>query len=274
MVAKLPSARRGCAARNKGRAMNDKQNPRILALSTTHGGLSPLSLGVWDFLLGLQDEAGIAGDGLEIGLLYGAAASKIVAHLREDERFCGLDKLLHADEVMTNICTTTGVSAERLSLIQACSRQARRRGQLDAFRARCRFLHIDGEHSYDAVRNDLDLCIDLMHDGGIIVVDDVLSVESVCVTHALFDHVRDRPHHLTLFLCGANKAYLCAPARLGFYRGACLEQLVPFLERQYEQPIRLCKNSHAWEQSYLSFLPRGDGPPYMEINRYLDHPPV
>ena len=256
------------------RAMNNEQNARILALGTAYGGLSPLSLGAWDFLLGLQDEAGIAGDGLEIGLLYGAAASKIVAHLHGDERFCGLDKMLREGEVTTNICTTTGRSAEQLSLIQACSRQARRRGQLDAFRARCRFLHIDGEHSYDAVRNDLDLCIDLMHDGGIIVLDDVLSAESVCVTHALFDHLRDRPHHLTLFLCGANKAYLCAPARLGFYRSACLERLVPFLERQHEQLIRLCKNSHAWEQSYLSFLPRGDGAPFMEINLYLDHPPA
>lgn len=259
--------------RRAGMSMPDRRDA-ILALTPAHGGMSLISYGVWDFLFRAQAEQGIVGDGLEIGVFRGTGAAAICLNLQADERFCGIDRHLDRDGVLANIASVGCGGPVHIDLLAACSRHVRRVGLADSYRGNCRFLHIDGEHSYDAVRSDLDLCVPLMADGGIVCVDDFFNPDSVCVTHAVFDHVRDRSHDLRLFLCGGGKAYLCAPRDLKTWRTACLDQLVPFLETVYGTPVRLSKNSHAWELDYLGLAPRGDGAPYLEIGRYRDTPPV
>ncbi len=246
----------------------------ILGLTPAHGGMSATSYGVWDFLFRTQAEKGIGGDGLEIGVFRGTGAAAICLNLRAGERFCGIDRHLDRAGVLANIAAAGCDETARIELLAACSRQVRRKGLADSYRGACRFLHIDGEHSYDAVRSDLDLCIPLMADGGVISVDDFFNPDSVCVTHAVFDHIRDRPHDLRLFLCGGGKAYLCAPRDLGGWRAACLDRLVPFLETVHGTAVRLSRNSHAWELDYLGLAPRDGGTPYLEIGRYRDTPPV
>lgn len=259
--------------RRPGGSMVDRRDA-ILSLTPAHGGMSVTSYGVWDFIFRTQAEQGIAGDGLEIGVFRGTGAAAICLNLRAGERFCGIDRDLDRDGVLANIAAAGCNGTARIELLAACSRHVRRQGLADAYRSSCRFLHIDGEHSYDAVRSDLDLCIPLMTDGGVISVDDFFNPDTVCVTHAVFDHLRDRPHDIRLFLCGGGKAYLCAPRDLRAWRAACLDRLVPFLDSVHGTAVRLSKNSHAWELDYLGLAPRGDGAPYQEIGRYRDTPPA
>ncbi len=245
------------------------RHARILGITPAFGGFKPVSLGVWDFLLRLQADWGMTGHMLEIGVFQGAAAAALAWHLGPDERYCGIDIHLQDELVCANVGSLVPSAVSRLDLIETSSAVLARNGLPAVFQGACRFLHVDGEHSYDAVRRDLDLCFQAMGESGIIAVDDFANPESVCVAHAVFDHLRDNPHRLRLFLCGGNKAYLCAPPALGLYRQACLKSLVPTLEHASGQKIRLAKNSHAWEVDYLSFTERGEGTPYMEIGRYV-----
>ena len=238
-----------------------------------YGGLQPASIGIWQLLLEQQHQAGIQGNMLEIGVFEGAAAAMLAAHLGESEQNLGLDIYINRPAIDQCISHVDERLLSRLTFHTGDSRQLWRNGVLDGQRGSFRFLHIDGEHSYDAVRSDLELCEQMMTGDAVVVVDDVLSAESVCVTHALFDYLRDRPHRLRMFLCGANKAYLCLPSKLEYYRTLCLDSLVPFVEEMTGEKLRLAKNSHAWEIDYLSVAPRGEGASYMRINQYLDHPP-
>lgn len=254
------------------RQANAARRDAVRAMTPRLGGLSDGAFGIWDFLLDLQTRRGVAGHGLEIGVFRGSGLATLAPHLRPGERICAID-LTPQRELVAGHLENVGFDAGRLDWLEGCSRQLRRRNAADAWRGACRFLHIDGEHSYDAVRNDLEWCSDLMGPRAVISVDDVLLAESLCVTHALFDHLRDHPHRLRLFLCGMGKAYLCAPADLDFYRRACLDGLVPWLEQDHGVKARLAKNSHAWELDYLGIGDRGDGEPYMEIGRYRSTPP-
>lgn len=246
---------------------------RVNSLFGTYGGMTPDAIGIWQLLLEQQRENRIQGDMLEIGVLHGGAAAMLAAHLDEGERFAGIDLIVHREAVERSVAHVDRRALPKLSFLQGDSRQLSRTGALDAWRGRCRFMHIDGEHSYDAVRCDLELCEQLMTEDAVIAVDDILSADSVCVTHALFDHLHERPHRLRMFLCGTNKAYLCTPSRLEFYRAVCLRDLVPFVETMTGARLRLSKNSHAWELPYLSVTHRGNGAAYMRINQYLDEPP-
>ncbi|AUN33916.1 class I SAM-dependent methyltransferase [Niveispirillum cyanobacteriorum] len=247
---------------------------QINSLPHNCGGLSPDAIGIWQLLLETQKRENIRGDMLEIGVLEGAAAAMMVTGLNPGEQLVGIDIALQRHAIENCVTKVDPQGLSKLSLHEGDSRQMWRTGMLDAWRGRCRFLHIDGEHSYDAVRSDLELCEQLMTGDGIIAVDDVLSAESVCVTHALFDHLRDRPHRLRMFLCGTNKAYLCCPSQLGFYREICLNELIPFVEEMTKVKLRLSKNSHAWELDYLTVANRGDGSRYMRIGKYLDEKPL
>lgn len=255
------------------RQANIARREAVQALTPRHGGLSDGSFGIWDFLLAQQQRRGVAGHGLEIGVYRGSGLAAMAAHLRPAEQLRAID-ISPQRELVAEHLARFGLEQKRVDWLQGCSRQLWRTAAAASWRGTCRFLHIDGEHSYDAVRNDLEWCTELMAPGAVISVDDVLLAESLCVTHALFDHLRDHPHRLRLFLCGLGKAYLCAPTDLNFYRGACLEGLVPWLEADHGLMVRLVKNSYAWELDYLGITERGDGPPYMEIGRYRQTPPT
>ena len=73
-----------------------------------------------------------------------------------------------------------------------------------------RFLHIDGEHSFEAVVSDLDLCAELINERGIVAVDDVFTAASPCVTEALYYWLARNREKLVMFLVGYQKAYLCS----------------------------------------------------------------
>lgn len=255
------------------RQANIRRREAIRALTPGHGGLSDGAFGIWDFLLTQQRRRGVTGHGLEIGVYRGSGLAALAPHLNENERMVAID-IAPQRELVAGHLAGLGLDATRVNWLEGCSRHLQRIGAGAPWNGACRFLHIDGEHSYDAVRADLEWCASLMAPGAVISVDDVLLAESLCVTHALFDHLRDNPHRLRLFLCGLGKAYLCAPSDLGFYRSACLDGLIPWLEAEHGVKARLAKNSHAWELDYLGIAERGDGAPYMSIGRYSQTPPV
>ena len=71
-----------------------------------------------------------------------------------------------------------------------------------------RWIHIDGEHSGPAVRNDLAIAAALIAPGGIICLDDFFTPAYPQITAAVFEFLASCRDELQLFLVGYNKAYL------------------------------------------------------------------
>jgi hypothetical protein len=118
-----------------------------------------------------------------------------------------------------------------------------------------RWVHVDGQHSHDAVMSDLYLATDAVSQNGVVVVDDFFNIGSACVTNAVFDFLGRERHRARMFLCGYNKAYLATPQFLGLYLGACGEELIEYLDA-VSIPTTLAENAFSTELDYRSLLAR------------------
>jgi predicted O-methyltransferase YrrM len=226
---------------------------------------------VWhtfDQLLGLQLLVEVTGDILEIGILRGATISFLATSLQENERAFLIDPYANMGEVKNLIANFCQIDLERILSFQNDSQYVAKRHAhiLGNYYPSFKFVHIDGEHSYDAVFSDIALAFKYLADGGLIVLDDIFNVASACCTHAMFDYLKHNPN-LHCVAIGFNKAYLCESKALTMYREFFLN-LPVLLEEEAGLHIRLCFNSWAYERSYLTFhsVTQGD-PKYQAINK-------
>src|SRR5262249_54514331 len=91
------------------------------------------------------------------------------------------------------------------------SQDLHRHQSVEELAAKCRWIHIDGEHSESAITNDLEYANRLLTANGVISLDDFLSVEYLQITRAVFRYLESHQLELSLFLCAYNKGYLCRP---------------------------------------------------------------
>lgn len=111
-----------------------------------------------------------------------------------------------------------GVSLDRTKIIQGLStdekvkESARENGPYDV-------VYIDGGHDYNTVINDIELCTEILKEGGIMVMDDASSELSFDTSHPGFDGhkevglaIRDRldrdDTYTHLFACGHNRVWI------------------------------------------------------------------
>lgn len=217
-------------------------------------GLTTLEvLHTFEQLLGLQRAKGIKGDVLEIGVLHGATISFLTASLQDQERAFLIDSYQDVSQIKSIVSGFTGISMERLISFQLDSKFVGKHHAyvLSGYQPGFRFIHIDGEHSYDAVYSDIDLSYKYLAEAGLIVLDDIFNMASACCTHAMFDYLKNNPN-LHCVAMGFNKAYLCESKYLGMYRKFFLH-LPELLESRADLHIRLCFNSQAHERSYVTF---------------------
>lgn len=181
------------------------------------GWFNEESAAVWDCLLARQKADLLRGHFLEIGVYQGRSAALVWLHGRPRERIVLVDPY-RLDEVRALLesirpegVITHPVLSSRLSM-----------SALDEYRGACRWLHVDGEHTGTACAHDLAVADALLHDGGVIVLDDFMAPNYPQVTAATFAYLAAHPHSLRLFLCGFEKGYLCRPkamrAHLAFVR--------------------------------------------------------
>jgi hypothetical protein len=113
-------------------------------------------------------------------------------------------------------------------------------------------VHIDGEHSQDAVTRDLKLCISQLADDGLLVVDDFFYHSFPGVTAAIFSALEK--NDLSPFLFTEKKLYIC---RTKFYedyyskaKDVMLKHEIQFEE---DQRITLEKSSYIQSSSINGF---------------------
>jgi len=214
--------------------------------------LSIYSTYIFDQLLGLQKIINLNGDILEIGVLEGGTASFLATSLENEERIFLIDPYQNIEKNRLTISNFSQAKDEQIVFIPLDSIFVAKRHHkiLEFYNPNFRFIHIDGEHSYDAVYSDIALANIYLKNGGLIVLDDILNINSVCCTHAMFDYLHDHPS-LHCVAIAFNKAYLCNSRDISLYRKFFLE-LPEVLAEQENIHIRVAFNSWAYERSYVT----------------------
>ena len=240
----------------------------MLPRNPAGGGMAPQSAIIWDTLLNKQlAENNLHGDMAEIGVFRGFGACLMAGYLRKTERLtlvdmmCGLD---YSEEAIREVAGTDVLN--RITFHQTDSMRLQRAGKLSTDRE-FRFFHIDGEHSYDAVMNDLTMAADNIAPYGIVVVDDFFSPASPAITHAVFDYIGRPGSNLSLFLIGFNKAYLCFNRWLGFYRETTIN--LPQVLEGHGYLCQLAAGGFAFERTYAGISNRATDKQYQLIGSFI-----
>jgi hypothetical protein len=239
----------------------------MLPRNPAGGGMSPQSAIIWDTLLNQQLAENIFGDMAEIGVFRGFGACLMAGYLRQTERLTLVDMMVGLDYSEEAIREVAGADVlDRIIFHQIDSMRLRRARKLSIDRE-FRFFHIDGEHSYDAVTNDLILAADNIAPYGIAVVDDFFSAASPAITHAVFDYISRPGSNLSLFLIGYNKAYLCFNKWLGFYRETTNN--LPQILEGHGHLCQLAAGGFAFERTYAGIPDRATDNRYQLIGSFI-----
>ena len=167
---------------------------------------------VWDCLLAFQHAQAHQGPRVEIGVYHGKSAALTCLHLRADEQLVLVDPY-RLDEVAGACSPRSG----RPSGLHPCRSTQLPAAELQELHGRCRWVHVDGEHTGFACSHDLALADRLLDDRGLVAVDDFLSPRYPQVAAAVFNYLQLHPFSFRLFLCGFFKAYLARPKHAAAY---------------------------------------------------------
>lgn len=159
----------------------------------------------------LSQQAATARNILEIGVFKGKSATVLAyeAALR-DETLVLIDAYIQPE--------TAALSQlhSKIELVKSDSFNLLNIGAVQAA-APFRFIHIDGNHNYSYVMDDIKNCAKLVARNGIICLDDFLTPAWPEVTVAIFDFLAARENDLVLFLAGFNKGFVCRSTALQSY---------------------------------------------------------
>jgi Methyltransferase domain len=236
------------------------------ANSPTGGGLSKQSALLWDLLLQCQRSLKISGNIGEVGVWYGFSVSLCAMHRQTKDRIFLIDKYLRK-EVLETIGSISGCSADAINQIQMDSLSVGKQGKLNPYFDSFRWFHIDGEHSYNAVMSDLDLAVQCVNEGGIIIVDDFFNFASASITEATFKFLTRNDHRVRMFCCGFNKAYLASPKYFGIYRDWIYNNILDAGEA-LGMKLMLAQNGWTTDLDYISIVPRTQNYKLQRIGKY------
>jgi len=236
------------------------------------GGARPLSYSVMWMLLEMQGLHALRGDLFELGVLHGHTLGLLASTSRQGELVLGgdIDAPVLASSVQ-RVKERLSASIPWIDLkaigFSSASIQFRRALLENVGDSGIRFAHIDGEHSYELAKRDMELCEELMAPWGLICLDDVFSLACPSVTEALFAFAAQRDWELVLFAPG--KAFLCRPRYFPFYRKLFMH--IPGLLRDlFSTPCGMAVTSHDPDQGYISIFETGY-PYYQVVGKAFDN---
>ncbi|MFG2359633.1 class I SAM-dependent methyltransferase [Streptomyces sp. NPDC048521] len=159
---------------------------------------------LFDWLLNRQEAAGVRGDLLEIGVYMGKSAIFIGRHRRPGEKYtvCDLfegdapDDANRAESTKSYSALTRRVFEENYRAFHdELPRVLQGPSSLvpsEVASRSCRFVHIDGSHLYEHVRDDIGAAHDLLLPDGVVVLDDFRSEHTPGVSIAAWEAVLNR----------------------------------------------------------------------------------
>lgn len=134
-------------------------------------------LPIWDKLLTPLEDGG---EVLEVGTYEGRAAVHLL-HAYPDIRLTTIDNFVdnYNEGFEARFQSNTEEYAERLTVIKDDSKNAL--PKLLEEGKKFKFIYIDGDHSYEGVKPDLEACWEMLEPGGLLFLDDYN------------DHLRENP---------------------------------------------------------------------------------
>jgi predicted O-methyltransferase YrrM len=177
-------------------------------LDQVEGFIAPEAMAMWDILLDFQSADKITGGILEIGVYHGKSALLLGLHSAKKEPLFLVD--LQDWGAKENVRRLTGKDAQ---YIVSNSSLIGEHPEITSLAGKLRWIHIDGDHTSQGVRADLENCNRLLSDDGVICLDDFLNTSFPQVSAVTFEFLKDHPDELKLFLCGYGKGYLCRPRK-------------------------------------------------------------
>lgn len=186
--------------------------------------MNPLSIAIFDALLGLQNSQGITGNCIEFGVYRGRSASIMLRHLGPGDRAVLVDaadypELGRLREINPGFDFVKGKSENLTNDDRITS----------FLNNSVRFSHHDASHSYINVRAEMDLMEKHISPRGIMILDDYGNPSYMQVIAACFHHLSRPDCDLEVFLYANNKGYLCHKQDFSFYADFLLNQALPLL---------------------------------------------
>ncbi len=175
-------------------------------------------------LLNRQIETGCSAALLEIGVYKGKFLSVLYQKARRSgQPIVGVDTFQwsSADDVTHKFEEIFGSTAG-LSLVKADSRHLAPPAVLEMMGGhQASFISVDGDHAAAGVKSDLHLAENLLHEGGIVAVDDFLNPRAIGVSEGTYRYLLEsNDARLRPFAYCANKLYLAELRYHDRYAGA------------------------------------------------------
>jgi hypothetical protein len=205
------------------------------------GWLKDQMLVMLDSVLTYQRENGIGGNMIEIGVWKGRLASLLALHRGNGEQVLLVDPTNKPADVVASL-QSVGASTEAVHSIPVYSQKLLGLPFWPKIIDTVRCIHIDGEHSRQAVMRDLAIAEQAVHDHGLVVLDDFMTVVYPQVTQAVFEYLLTNPGRFTLLACGFGKAFLCRPKTYRFYQDWIVDKL-PSILNAHGHEITVVKSS-------------------------------
>ncbi|MFO0864728.1 MAG: class I SAM-dependent methyltransferase [Gemmataceae bacterium] len=109
-----------------------------------------------------------------------------------------------------------GVSPESVTMLTGDSREIQG-NHLRSQVGPVRLMSIDGGHTEECVRHDLQLAEEVIADHGVLILDDVFNSTWPAVVTAYARHLAEQPRTVP-FATSPNKVYACRPAFVAIYQ--------------------------------------------------------
>ncbi len=159
-------------------------NPRLdtyleAGYETVRGMSSAFAASISGHLIRRQGELGISGHIAEIGTFEGRFFIALALGLKPGEHAIGIDIFSWPNEKVLDYlhenCARHGLTRAEYTAIKGNTADMTPADVIaPAKGGEIRFFHIDGQHDDTNVTNDLDLAAPLMHENGLMVLDDML----------------------------------------------------------------------------------------------------
>ncbi|HLH89335.1 MAG TPA: class I SAM-dependent methyltransferase [Xanthobacteraceae bacterium] len=203
------------------------------------GMSSRFAAAICGHVLRRQGALGITGDLLEIGTFEGRFFIAMALLLAPGEHALGIDVFTWPspkvyDHLLEN-CAAAGLAPGSYTAWKIDTRGITvedLRARLPAGQAR--FIHIDGEHVADCLRQDLALAQAVLHPRGVIALDDMLHPGYPTLITTVLDHLERNPQMRVLCIIdresitAAAKFLICHVETAALYEQDLMGQFKPF----------------------------------------------
>ena len=210
-----------------------------------HGWLSRHAAATWDILLCEQERAGIEGDLVEIGVYKGKSAALLALHARESETVHLVDSDIWPS--ITEAEANIRALHSQVSMLATQSQSLAYSSYVQPLLRKVRFLHIDGEHTYHAVMQDLETARRIVSNDGLVCLDDFFNFQYPQVTAATFSFLERHPGEFVMLLVGFNKGYLVRPQGFRRYADRLMDHGLQDLADRGLLGIDVCRTTHPSE---------------------------